>query len=110
MSTQYVQHNSGQGEKWRVRARKLHYCSKVAWQVECATDEGPLYLPKSEYRLCEPPERLVDVTNEIVESSRDGHWHHAPRDQSYQRIALIVQNGYRLIKTPGGFRVEKKAD
>ena len=61
--SQYVQHISGRGQRWKVRSEELHYCVTTCWQVENG-DEGPAYLPKSEYRLCDPPERWVDVTTD----------------------------------------------
>ena len=100
--TQYVQHISGQGEKWKVRARELHYCSKVAWQVECSTDEGPLYLPKSEYRLCDPPERWVDVTGkcDFRHESTDfkGYLEHVESALHRNVACTLESRGYRLRK------------
>lgn len=54
----WVQHISGQGEKWEVE-----YEHKDIWQVSFV---GPVscYLPKSEFRLCTPPEEWEDVTGE----------------------------------------------
>ena len=57
---QWVQHISGQGEKWAV----VTY-GPTQWCV--STIPGGLayhHLPKSEYVICEPPEQWVDVTAE----------------------------------------------
>jgi hypothetical protein len=57
MIQQYVQHISGQGEKWLVYSEYTD-----GWKVLGRT----YFLPKSEYRLCEPSERWVDVTGECT--------------------------------------------
>ncbi len=68
MSKQYVQHMSGQGEKWHVLVENAH-----DWIVE--TPPGSLsnyHLPKSEYGLCEPLGRWVDVTKDTRRRRSDG--------------------------------------
>lgn len=55
----WVQHISGQGEKWEVTDNSCSLC----WHTLGGT--GALHLPKSEYVLCEPPERWVDVTKDV---------------------------------------------
>lgn len=48
----WVQHISGQGEKWEVWKE----CEQE-WNVYQKRVGGPsLFFPKSEYRLCDPPE------------------------------------------------------
>jgi len=55
----YVQHKSGQGEKWRV-LDQLDTCWK-----HLTADLHEYYLPKSEYIPCPPPsEEWEDVTAE----------------------------------------------
>jgi len=52
----WVCHISGQGAKWKLA--NVHYndqMEKSDWNVE--GDNTYHYLPKSEYHLCEPPER-----------------------------------------------------
>jgi hypothetical protein len=62
--SRWVQHQSGQGEKWKVLDEEEN--------EHCFLAESPiasLYywaLPKSEYRLCEPPERWIDVKPENI--------------------------------------------
>ena len=58
MTTKWVQHQSGQGEKWEV----LEAQSLTSWCVRA--NPGYHYLPKSEYGLCDPPEQWEDVTEE----------------------------------------------
>jgi len=56
----WVQHISGQGEKWEVHSEKGPF-----WYVLTQfLTQGNAALPKSEYRLCPPPELWVDVTEE----------------------------------------------
>lgn len=56
---QYVQHISGQGEKWLVH-RSLETC----W--EHITAQSPTYyLPKSEYVMCQSPDEWEDVTEAV---------------------------------------------
>jgi hypothetical protein len=53
----YVIHISGQGEKWEVLRD-----NSIGYVVNCGGHHSACTLPKSEYRLCESPERWVDVT------------------------------------------------
>lgn len=65
MSTpRYVQHISGQGARWRViQDYDYHYAAQSSTND---AEERALFLdlPKSEYALCDPPARWVDVTAE----------------------------------------------
>lgn len=59
---QWVQHKSGQGEKWEV----VNGVSG-SFYVTVFRDNGYAgYLPKSEYVPCDPPERWVDVTEQCT--------------------------------------------
>ena len=65
----WVQHISGQGEKWEVTGRLYNSESNTDWQVypgvRVADEIEFHYLPKSEYRLCEElSEKWEDVTDE----------------------------------------------
>ena len=57
-SKQWVQHVSGMGEKWEVKDDE----DKSWWVTTLGQRHIAYRLPKSEYRLCEPPERWEDVT------------------------------------------------
>jgi|CXWL01.1.fsa_nt_gi hypothetical protein len=114
--TQYVQHISGQGEKWEVSASdQLGKCNE--WEV-LDKQHAQLchYLPKSEYRLCPAPEVWVDVTEtcEIGDYSNNigAFWSilHCNKDNATSRRNVMSRDGgdYRLKKTAGGFRVEMK--
>jgi hypothetical protein len=73
MSTRYVQHVSGQGEKWQVASEKCDPSNELFWTVTFPFPQSHyLRLPKSEYRLCEPPERWMDVTDECEAMEKDG--------------------------------------
>lgn len=64
---QWVQHISGQGEKWEVRvfASPGDVNHELQWLVEDKGQRAYLYyLPKSEYRLCDPPDEWEDVTGQ----------------------------------------------
>lgn len=58
MSKQWVQHISGQGEKWAVSS-----WDDLCWRTEKGTGlySNKYFLPKSEYRLCPAPEVWKDV-------------------------------------------------
>ena len=84
---QWVQHISGQGEKWEVM------CDSVKGVWEVAPQEGTFtkpWLPKSEFILCDPPEQWEDVTEEC-EIDRDGWIVH-------QGLRVKYFNNYRVRK------------
>jgi hypothetical protein len=56
LPSRYVQHISGQGEKWKVE-----FENPGAWGVS-SQPAGACIFPKSEYVLVAPPERWVNVT------------------------------------------------
>lgn len=66
MTKQWVQHMSGQGEKWEISQEY-----EDSWSVNRKTvlSVARHWLPKSEYRLCTPPEVWKDVTEECVAST-----------------------------------------
>lgn len=116
----YVQHISGQGEKWEVVGDD----SSGEWGVQ-AKDVRVVFntrwLPKSEYRLCDPPEKWVDVTGGV--EIRGGISKQTGRATEFvyhgdAHLADLVCGGnYRLRKiswqnriddTEYGFIVEKK--
>lgn len=65
MSKQWVQHISGQGEKWEVRDGVDSEQQWCVWDHQ--SDSGYHWLPKSEYRLCPAPEVWEEVKVQIVE-------------------------------------------
>lgn len=60
--SRWVQHISGQGQKWEVY--EPHNSSKL-WAVNLGdARDNCAYLPVFEYVLCDPPEQWEDVTGE----------------------------------------------
>ena len=62
--SQWVQHMSGQGEKWEVDC----CLSNAVWRVHTRDTTITVfhYLPVSEYILCDPPEQWQDVTESLT--------------------------------------------
>jgi hypothetical protein len=61
--SQWVQHKSGQGEKWEVdEVRTFMGGSVVCVKAKVPGNAHPL-LPWSEYIPCDPPEEYEDVTS-----------------------------------------------
>lgn len=91
MAKQWVQHISGQGEKWKVQKDddRLTWCVHKDEDLQC----GFFYLPKSEYRLCDPPEVWKDVTEECEVPG-------GSRQCTITRkgLAFNTEHGYRFRK------------
>ena len=109
----WVQHISGQGEKWEVVTD-----GATQWCVN-ATTSGNAYhhLPKSEYRLCDPPEQYVDITAECKFTVDADAVTHIVHDGKTVFVTAWNGAGYRLKKVdarqrpfipPVFFVVEKK--
>jgi hypothetical protein len=110
--SKWVQHISGQGEKWEVRECAYNKDGHADWCVESQHGGHGIeqwhYLPKSEFRECDPPERWRDVTAELEEGSTRS-WGEAEAKQ----YAVRAFDPYRLRKIEMGsgqqvFIVEKK--
>lgn len=114
--SQWVRHISGQGVKWEVQEDL-----PLVWR---SYDRGtPLTLPKSEYRLCDPPEQWVDVTAECeiqdghTKDGVEGHWveHKSHRLANmvcggmYRLRKVQVWNGDGATQSMSAFIVERKA-
>lgn len=56
---QWVQHKSGQGQKWEVVGTHPHNYEVLATHTAGCSH----WLPKSEYVLCDPPERWENITD-----------------------------------------------
>jgi len=72
MSAKWVQHKSGQGEKWEVDS--FYDDHEMFWRVPMKPGVADLVyrLPKSEYIECDPPERWEECTREAVHVESDG--------------------------------------
>lgn len=112
----YVQHKSGQGEKWPVTKEytNIYQCE---WPSHPYNKEASICLPKSEYIPCDPPETWRDVTADSSyndsEPGRASITHYGP----FNRVC-VIDTGYRLRKLlftnagmpREGFIVERKDD
>lgn len=92
---QWVQHKSGQGEKWEVQNFEHHY--PHLWRATDHQDRGNdadscVWLPKTEYILCDPPEEW-----EVVAVTVECEWTDSNLGEFY-------------IKMSGGARMECKED
>lgn len=88
---QWVQHISGHGEKFKLSGGDRACNSDMTHSTWVVDGEiAVFYLPKSEYRLCEPPEVWKDVT-ELCEISRNGD---VTRDGQF----VAESSGYRFRK------------
>jgi hypothetical protein len=77
----WVQHISGQGQKWKVDHECRRNWKVAAKEVEQTYTEGDAcsFLPKSEYVPCDPPTVWTDVTQtcsfqdgELLDHSEEG--------------------------------------
>jgi hypothetical protein len=94
---QWVQHISGIGEKYEVRDYDQ------VWLVRTGEKSPDYYLPKSEYRLCPPPEVWRDCIKDVAVVICDGKL-----NISGVETAVLPQ-GYRWKWTSCSFlSIEKK--
>ena len=98
MAKQYVQHISGQGEKWEVLKLTLGGDDGSGWPVRSKENFRSSYtLPKSEYVLCEPPPPVVqwkDVTAECEVNESGWITHHdrlTTQDNGYRRRKVQLE-------------------
>lgn len=100
MAKQYVQHISGQGEKWAVTDdgrncnSDMTHDTWVVWQ----SSSGTFYLPKSEYRLCSPPEVWRDVTEGCDITVDTGDVQYLRHNNETRFVTSWSGMGYRLRK------------
>jgi hypothetical protein len=89
----WVQHISGQGEKWEVDgSAEVTPCEWCVKSKLGGVRGGVHWLPKSEYVECEGPEEWEDVTERITESECKGNWKYGHMD------VVGTDGGYRLRK------------
>ena len=97
--SQWVQHISGQGEKWEV-ARQHSGCWKVV-----PKNQAEEFLSLSEYILCTPPEVWEDVTSDCYVDEHSGQiFHKRSPTQSYGIIVYSSQVGTKMVQ---GYRKRK---
>ena len=92
---QWVQHISGEGEKWEIKDVADLKGGYSVFEVKPKSEGNwaPM-LPKSEYRLCSPPEVWVDVTEEVEVVDRGEYSNLVYRGD----IVKIGKGPYRLRK------------
>jgi hypothetical protein len=96
VGTQYVQHKSGTGEKWKVYDES--YLNWFCLPLKIG-EEGRHYLPKSEYVEVPAPEVWTDVTAECVTCNSLSTPHGSVlEDKSF--VIARIERGYRLRKVP----------
>ena len=90
--SRWVQHKSGQGEKWEVLETKTGF-EEFEWRVKANSHCYHHDLPKSEYIECPPPEEWEDVTAEC-------DWGSAGEGLEatifHSGLRLLAGRGYRL--------------
>lgn len=91
---QWVQHISGQGEKWEILSDNCH---ESEWRVKARTHEYYHDLPKSEFILCDPPEQWEDVTD-TCSWSNDSYDEFYLKASNGDRIEAFHNNLYRVRK------------
>ncbi len=99
---QWVQHISGQGEKWEVCEAGV---DMQRWQTAYQNGRLTMYLPKSEYCLCEPPEMWKDVTEECAVT--DDKWPpHSEYGQAIAKHSCVLYEPTHWVKNES-YRLRK---
>lgn len=113
----WVQHISGQGEKWLVV-----YEFSLNWKVASKESEDTYrngdscyFIPKSEYRPCDPPELWEDVTGTVEESPTPGNYRCGRLDiigmagagEDYRLTKMLLEHGPTATRK-WAFIVEKR--
>lgn len=97
---QWVCHISGQGEKWEVANDYSH-----TWEVLSKVSRATYNFPKSEYRLCDPPEVWEKVEVGIRGwQSTFLYLKDAPHLLNFARLG----EGFRWVKSGDGVIVERR--
>ena len=95
--SKYVQHRSGDGEKWKLRDCGYNNSNHKTWVIDTdfSISTNCMELPRSEYVECSPPEEWEDVTVEC-------DWGNAGEGMEaiifHQGLRLLADRGYRLRK------------
>jgi len=107
----WVQHISGQGEKWEIDTEHHYYNSDLCWQVPNKTKSGGFfYLPKSEYTITDPPERWEKCTWGMIEiapiarQTLNGLW------TGTAGTWLTLPDGYRWARQGDALVIERKVE
>ena len=100
--SQWVQHKSGQGEKWEVVDMRGMGQPDIWETVRKCPIGGAYWLPTSEFVLCDPPEQWVDVTGDcdvpVFQKPYPGY------AQVWHGVNLLFGVGDELVS---GYRIRK---
>lgn len=94
----WVQHISGQGEKWEVAAQG----KSTEWAVDDKGGTGYHYLPRSEYVPCDPPGEWEDVTGECSWEK-----HPCDYDEKWRSEWYVKHGGARVEGDSKRYRLRK---
>jgi hypothetical protein len=95
--SKWVQHKSGQGDKWkRIDSEKNQDPKWDGWIVESKEGLGQLILPRSEYQECPAPERWIDVT---------GHCNSFTKGEG--KATCLAHSGLDVLSRPDLYRLRK---
>ena len=106
----WVRHISGQGEKYRVRDVEFNSLSLTVWCVDNPDYKDGidrhLFIPRSQYKECEPPEEWEDVTDscEVGRYGKDSGCLDGSifiSDESNHQMNALFVKDYRLRKIDG---------
>lgn len=103
---QYVQHISGQGEKWKLRDCKYNENNNnKTWVIDAEFNisSNCMELPRSEYKICTPPEEWEDVTNDC-EFNDDLHHLVCEKSRAVAGQYVGIVPHYRFRKIDGCYR------
>lgn len=113
--SKWVQHKSGQGEKWELTEEQSSTYGTVEWRVKAKEHEYFHEVPKSEYVLVDPPEQWEDITGQCVWTDSNYHECYIKVTPSGDRIEAQIEPPcpYRVRKIDGphngpAFIVERK--
>lgn len=107
--TQWVQHFSGQGEKYKLRNCGHNQMeSYKTWIIELSEDGlFNVAFPRSEYRPCPPPERWEVVKDAFV-VDEEGKKVCINSDKEYWCMWVMDCDNERFVVTDGALVLERK--
>lgn len=102
---QWVQHISGQGEKWEVLDD-----NKASWNVISILSGASFLFPKSEYRLCPAPEVWRDCTEHVQEQwiAENVGLPHASKEYTFLLNGMGMGLNMRLRKVQASVELSDK--
>jgi hypothetical protein len=107
MSERWVQHKSGQGEKWKLVIQTAIEHDDI-WAVKMPGKMLPVYFPKSEYIECAPPEVWVECTREVASIHGDGSLSERETDIFKTNVVINMSEGYRWSWRGNALVIERR--